>query len=486
MAWLINNMRNGAKGKPVGWQSGPDSAHWPSTNTQDYSARYGIILLQNSPSYTTSEIQTLRDEFDASKKYIDLQVSGNLKPSIEAIEDQILNLKSHWVSDIKNLHAKIYVSGVKITEISNELTDTATKFTDVINRNYSDVSGDLTQLSDRLTKLGDAIKTEFTNLLNQVKLNKSNIEDVSNLLDPSKTGQIASLIKTVSDAKRVIVEELHRPTRRIFARRRTILKGIDDLWQADLIEMIEFARLNSGYKYILVVIDCFSKFLWTRPLKSKNSTDVTAALRSILTDDGRAPRNLQTDQGKEFYNSQFKRLMSDFKINHFSSYSVMKASMAERVIRTVKQRIYKFFSLYGNHKWVHLLEDITSRYNSTKHSTTKMKPSEINSKSVENKLLDTVYNHIKIAGRGKFRVGDAVRISKYKHVFDKGYLPNWTAELFKIVKVNITNPISYLLEDVRGQPIKGAFYEFELQRAAQPNVYLVKVVRKMVRIRFIP
>ncbi|XP_071056429.1 uncharacterized protein [Onthophagus taurus] len=158
----------------------------------------GVEDLRIKSEQVTPEIQTLRDEFDARKKYIDLQVSGNLKPSIEAIEDQILNLKSHWVSDIKNLHAKIDVGDVKITEISNELTDTAAKFTDVINRNYSDVSGDLTQLSDRLTKLGDAIKTEFTNLLNQVKLNKSNIEDVSNLLDPSKTGQIASLIKTVN------------------------------------------------------------------------------------------------------------------------------------------------------------------------------------------------------------------------------------------------------------------------------------------------
>nr|XP_022906220.1 uncharacterized protein LOC111418018 [Onthophagus taurus] len=107
-----------------------------------------------------------------------------------------------------------------------------------------------------------------------------------------------------------------------------------------------------------------------------------------------------------------------------------------------------------------------------------MKPSEINSKSVENKLVNTVYNYIKIAGRGKFRVGDTVRISKYEHVFDKGYLPNWTAELFKIVKVKIIDPISYLLEDIRGQPIKDAFCEFELQRTAQPNVYLVEKVLK--------
>ncbi|XP_071054985.1 uncharacterized protein [Onthophagus taurus] len=134
------------------------------------------------------------------------------------------------------------------------------------------------------------------------------------------------------------------------------------------------------------------------------------------------------------------------------------------------------FSLYGNHKWLHLLDAITTQYNNSKHSTTKMKPSQINSKSVENKLLNTVYNHIKIAGKGNFNVGDVVRISKHKHVFDKGYLPNWTTELFKIVKTQITNPISYLLEDMSGQPIKGAFYEFELQRSKQPDVYLVEKV----------
>lgn len=160
--------------------------------------RAGFEDLEIKYNELVSELQTLRDKIVDSKKYIDLQVSGNLKPSIEAIEDQILNLTSSCMTDIKNLHTKIDAGDVKITEISNELNDATTKLKDSINRNYSDVSVTLTQLSDQITKIGEAFKSEFANLINKVDLNKSNIEDVTNLLDPSKTGQIASIIKTVN------------------------------------------------------------------------------------------------------------------------------------------------------------------------------------------------------------------------------------------------------------------------------------------------
>lgn len=89
-----------------------------------------------------------------------------------------------------------------------------------------------------------------------------------------------------------------------------------------------------------------------------------------------------------------------------------------------------------------------------------------------------VYNHIKIALKPKFHVGDIVRISKYKGVFDKGYTINFSTELFKIMKINVTNPTTYVLEDMHGQPIKGCFYEMELQIAKYPDVYLVEKVLK--------
>ncbi|XP_057666047.1 uncharacterized protein LOC130899892 [Diorhabda carinulata] len=125
-----------------------------------------------------------------------------------------------------------------------------------------------------------------------------------------------------------------------------------------------------------------------------------------------------------------------------------------------------------------ILPEITQNYNNKKHSTSKYKPSQVN-KSNEKSILNNTYSHLKIAGPRKFKVGDIVRISKAKHVFEKGYTPNWTTELFKITKVKITNPATYLLEDMQGTPISGCFYHEELQKTSNPDIYLVeKVLRR--------
>ncbi|KAK9730804.1 Integrase core domain [Popillia japonica] len=105
----------------------------------------------------------------------------------------------------------------------------------------------------------------------------------------------------MSRVKKDIVNELHKPARRNFRRRRVIIKGLDDLWQADLADFKLYSRENRRYKYILVVIDAFSKFLWTQPLKTKSAMEVKDAMDKILKE-GRHPKNLQTDAGKEFYN----------------------------------------------------------------------------------------------------------------------------------------------------------------------------------------
>ncbi|KAJ8912540.1 hypothetical protein NQ315_006611 [Exocentrus adspersus] len=148
--------------------------------------------------------------------------------------------------------------------------------------------------------------------------------------------------------------------------------------------------------------------------------------------------------------------MKKYNINHYSTYSIKKASMAERVIRTIKSKLYKYFSLNGAYNWLDILPEITDNYNESRHSTTGYKPIDV-SKSKEKLILKTVYNHIKISG----------------------YTPNWTTELFKITAVKITNPITCLLENMRGQPIQGAFYAEELQKTTNPDVYLVeKVLRR--------
>lgn len=275
-----------------------------------------------------------------------------------------------------------------------------------------------------------------------------------------------------------VVNELHKPARINYPRRRVILKGIDDLWQADLAEFTLFPKQNRGYKYILVVIDCFSKFVWTVSLKNKSGDVVTKAFKEIFNKSKRKPVNLQTDQGKEFYNSLFQQLMKSNQINHYSTFSVKKASIVERVIRTLKSKLYRMFSLRGTYKFYDVLDKITTEYNNQKHSTIRMRPTDVD-KGNEQALLDSVYSHIKIAGRRKFKAGDIVRISKQKSEFAKGYTPNWSTELFKVYEVKISNPTVYYLEDMSGNKIAGTFYAEELQRTKHDDVYLVeKVIRR--------
>ena len=142
----------------------------------------------------------------------------------------------------------------------------------------------------------------------------------------------------MSNEKLTVVTELHKPARKNYARRRVHMRGIDETWQADLVEMLPYARENNGCKYLLTVIDIFSKYAWAVPVKSKSGPDVTAAMQSVLVQ-GRVPKNLHTDEGKEFYNVHFKDLMQRFDINHYSTHSNLKASICERFNRTLKNKM---------------------------------------------------------------------------------------------------------------------------------------------------
>lgn len=277
-----------------------------------------------------------------------------------------------------------------------------------------------------------------------------------------------------------IVNELHRSARKNYRRRRVIVKGLYDLYQADLAEMIPYADENSGHKYILTVIDAFSKFAWALPLKSKRGKDVADAMLKILKKLKKSPKNLQTDNGTEFYNVNFQNLMKKYSINHYSSFSNLKSSIVERFIRTLKTRLWRHFSIEGNYRWLKALPTIVDDYNDTRHRTIGMKPREVNVKNAK-RLLETVYSHPKTLDvrKQKIYVGDSVRISKYKHLFAKGYLPNWTTEIFTVSKVKLnTNPRTYELTDANNVPIKGGFYEEELQKVPDHNVYLVEKVLK--------
>lgn len=282
----------------------------------------------------------------------------------------------------------------------------------------------------------------------------------------------------MSHFKRQVVEELHKGVRKNFVRRKTIMYGIADTYQIDLVEMIPYAKYNNGHKYILTVIDIFSKFAWAFPIKTKSAQDVTATMKKLFQS-GKIPKNIHSDNGKEFYNSQFKQLMAQYNINHFSTYSTMKAAIVERFNRTLKSKMWKYFSLHSTKKWIDILQSLINDYNNTKHSTIGMKPKAVK-KRHEKLLLDDVYKYTTyLKPSAKFNVGDDVRISKFKHVFEKGYTPNYGTEIFKIVKINQTQPLSYFLKDYQNNNIKGTFYEQELQKVKYPDVYLFeKIIRR--------
>lgn len=281
-------------------------------------------------------------------------------------------------------------------------------------------------------------------------------------------------------SKQQIVNEIHKDARKNFKRCSVLLKGIDDLWQADLIDIKNLSSVNKGYKYILIIIDCFSKYAWAVPVKTKTKSEITNAFKKILDSD-RVPNNLQTDLGKEFYNDEFHRLMKTKNINHYSTYSTKKASIVERLIRTLKSKLYKNFSLVGNYAWIGKpLDNVIKTYNETVHTTTKHKPVDVNysNEHVVRENIVKAQKHLS-SKKNKFNKGDCVRISKYKAAFKKGYTPNWSTELFTIAQIKNTNPITYHIEDSRKNRILGSFYEQELQKTKQPHVYLIeKIVKK--------
>ena len=276
-----------------------------------------------------------------------------------------------------------------------------------------------------------------------------------------------------------LADELHKPIKRNFTRRRVIVNGIDEIWCSDLIEMQKFSRWNAGYRYLLMVLDVFSKYGWIVPLKDKKGETVMNAFKTILKE-GRKPQYLWTDKGKEYYNKHVKELLDKNKITLYSTENEEKSSVCERWNRTIKTKMWKQFTVQGNTQYLDMLPKLVKEYNNTKHSSIKMTPTEASKKKNESTVYFNLYGDMEtLKQKPKFKIGDKVRISKYKrNVFDKGYTPNWTEEVFIVDKIQYTNPTTYKLRDLRGEDIQGSFYEPELLRAKQEVFRIDKVIRR--------
>ena len=277
---------------------------------------------------------------------------------------------------------------------------------------------------------------------------------------------------------------LHKPRSRGSRRRATYVTKIDEQWQADLVEMQQFAKENGGVRYLLTVIDVLSKYAWAVPIKSKTGDDVLTAFKSILRNSGRRPGALQTDEGREFTNKKMQEWLAAVGIHWFHTYSDKKASIVERLNRTLKSLMWKYFTYKQTHKWVDILPQLLTNYNNTVHSSIKMKPASVTPEN-DHQAWQALYGHEMAAANisPKFSIGERVRITKYKGTFKKGYLPNWTEEEFEVAAIVWSHPPVYKIKDLHGEEILGTFYEDELQKIQAAEVFRVEKILKTKKVK---
>ena len=207
---------------------------------------------------------------------------------------------------------------------------------------------------------------------------------------------------------------------------------------------------------------------------------VDQLLDTFKTRFGKYPNVAQFDEGKEFYNVGVRELLGGHNVHYFSTQSEKKAAIVERFNRTLKTKMEKYFYSKGARNWIDVLDDLTKNYNNTKHSSIHMKPKDVN-KTNENKVWVALYGHVLDGLQPpKFKVGDTVRVSKYKSIFAKGYEANFIEEIFKVSKILRGDPTVYEIEDYEGEPIIGKFYEQELSLInKKDDTYRIeKIIRK--------
>ena len=276
---------------------------------------------------------------------------------------------------------------------------------------------------------------------------------------------------------------LHKPLRKRFATRRYRTAGLNHVWQMDLMEMIPYAKVNKGYKYILNCIDIFSRFARALPLKSKNGQEVAKALAKWFKHDVH-PRNVQTDLGKEFYNQHVSALFKKYKINHYTVNSQFKAAIVERFNRTLREKLNRWFTYNGNKVWYRVLPTLIDTYNRSKHSGIfNHQPIDITSKN-EHAIwqMKQQQQQRKHTTKSPIPLLNYVRISRIVNSpFNKNFDQNWSEEVFRVIGIDSnTKPIMYIIEDLHHNVIDGKFYHEELQDIG-PKPPIVYRIEKIIR-----
>ena len=278
-----------------------------------------------------------------------------------------------------------------------------------------------------------------------------------------------------------------RQARRKFPRSRVIVEGIDSQWDMDLMDMVNLNKHNDQNKYVLVAIDIFSRYVWCEPVQSKRGTDVLAALRLMLSGT-RQPKTVRTDRGMEFRSKEVNKYLRGHHIHHLYALNTeTKANYAERVIKTLKHKLFRYLLKHNNKRYIDILQDVVYSYNRTLHRGLGKSPASVNDRNegetrLQQYLIRTKSTKPQRSQRYKYKEGQTVRISHIRSVFDREYSQKWTGELFNIRKRFKREGVPvYALTDWSGEAIEGTFYEAELQavNADESTEYKVeKVLRK--------
>ena len=268
------------------------------------------------------------------------------------------------------------------------------------------------------------------------------------------------LKNTTKSSSSILADELHKPIINKFNKRKVYSQVKDNIWGVDLADMQSLSRKNKAIIYLLCTIDFYSKYAFVISLKDKIGISIVNAFDKIIKQSNRKPDKIWVDQGGEFYNNDFKKWLSDNDIIMYLMHNEGKSVVAERFIRTLKNKLYKHMTATGKNLYYDVLDDVINKYkNETikKKTTIKMKPIDV-------KNNKRVYIDEHNENNSRFKLGDRVKISKFKNIFAKGYTPNWSTEIFIVNKINDTVPYTYNLKDLNDEEIIGIFYDRELQK----------------------
>ena len=235
---------------------------------------------------------------------------------------------------------------------------------------------------------------------------------------------------------KIFINEIYsKPPKKHYPTNKTDVYHFEDTWSLDILDLTDYdPKNNRGYRYVLVVIDNFSIFGWTVPLKNKNAQTIKDSSENKIISSKRKPNLIESDRGKEFYNNIFQDFLNRNKIKIYSRNTSLGAVYAERFNITIRNLLKRPVFEKGDANWIDILPKITKQYKNRIHSSTKLTPIQAslkkNKRFVYKNLLD---KRKKITP--KFQVNDLVRTANLKKTFSKGDTTNWSYKLYKITEI---------------------------------------------------